>query len=948
MSSTTTPYQSPRSITLPVHKRAREQTPTRSRPPRAVAGFLIDESESDAADDDVLIYDAPPRKRLARGPSSDVEILESANDASRVPAEEILNRLMNQREETPIEVTAASPAVFQVPELLDPPRVELASGYRRGAITHAKTSSGKLVPISVRRRADPIPMEQLVGARSTVKAGRARKSYYGIQIYDLIEEAKAITKQTKAGENTAVILPSLECPETASQPRKSLMWTEKYRAMNFLELVGDDRTHRQVLRWLKSWDPIVFPNSSKKQSVSTKLSGSGLEDPKPHRKILLLTGPPGLGKTTLAHVCARQAGYEVMEINASDDRSRDVVNGRIKTSINTESVKNGSIAPSAGRGQKSARPLCLVVDEVDGVVGSSGGSEEKGFMNALVELIQLDLKNTGKPGPTAVPLKRRKKKTTDTFKFQRPLILICNDVYHASLRQLRQSQCAEVIHVRKASLDAVLLRVKVIFEKEGIACDEDAVRRLCEATWGVTAAEARKHREGTGGGDLRSILVVAEWAARKLRASASTELKLTRHWVEQNIVGDLAHGGDGARGVGPGDARDVAKRVFLDGAGFPRSTGSTGEVLSRIAVGVAEGARRAGLQRLREMVETLGDTHRVMTDIFSQYPSQPFHDDSLLSKPNSAYEWFYFHDACASHIYANQAFELLPYLCQPVLACHYLFATPGRHRFGNHEVKTLGEDEAKDVLPFTGPRADYEAHEAEKSHRAVILALQSNLTPTNLRSFKNTELIAIEILPYLVRMLTPDIKPVVVGGVGDRRAIASVRREAEKAMVKRTVEIMSGLNIIFEQGKLESDFGSVTTWVYRMEPPLDNLTYFKTASSSHTVLPPVRYALRQVLDQEYQKEIVLQESAIRYARYHAGKPKDEIETPLLTNQKKMPHTTGQVEVKKDYFGRVISQEIIPLLSDKNKKDQKSFITFHEGYSNAVRKPLTVDDLLRGL
>lgn len=36
----------------------------------------------------------------------------------------------------------------------------------------------------------------------------------------------------------------------------------------------------------------------------------------PHCQLLLISGPPGLGKTTLAHVIAAQAGYEVVEINA--------------------------------------------------------------------------------------------------------------------------------------------------------------------------------------------------------------------------------------------------------------------------------------------------------------------------------------------------------------------------------------------------------------------------------------------------------------------------------------------------------------------------------------------------------------------------------------------------------------------------------------------------------
>lgn len=37
---------------------------------------------------------------------------------------------------------------------------------------------------------------------------------------------------------------------------------------------------------------------------------------RPERKILLVHGQPGLGKTTLAHVVAQTTGYQVIEINA--------------------------------------------------------------------------------------------------------------------------------------------------------------------------------------------------------------------------------------------------------------------------------------------------------------------------------------------------------------------------------------------------------------------------------------------------------------------------------------------------------------------------------------------------------------------------------------------------------------------------------------------------------
>jgi DNA polymerase III delta prime subunit len=42
-------------------------------------------------------------------------------------------------------------------------------------------------------------------------------------------------------------------------------------------------------------------------------------------RALLLYGPPGIGKTTSAHLCAKMAGYTPVELNASDARSKKLV-----------------------------------------------------------------------------------------------------------------------------------------------------------------------------------------------------------------------------------------------------------------------------------------------------------------------------------------------------------------------------------------------------------------------------------------------------------------------------------------------------------------------------------------------------------------------------------------------------------------------------------------------
>lgn len=103
-------------------------------------------------------------------------------------------------------------------------------------------------------------------------------------------------------------------------------------------------------------------------------------------------------------------------------------------------------------------------------------------------------------------------------------------------------------------------------------------------------------------------------------------------------------------------------------------------------------------------------------------------------------------------------------------------------------------------------------------------------------------------------------------------------------------------------------------------------------------------------------------NAARQARYRAGNLEDEVDFAFSKpTENKRHHAQERVlGAKKDFFGRIV-EEIMPLQEvdgnadggkRKGKEDvideKKVWVSYHEGFSNAVRKPLTVEELLRGL
>ncbi|MGQ0638444.1 MAG: AAA family ATPase [Nitrososphaerota archaeon] len=121
------------------------------------------------------------------------------------------------------------------------------------------------------------------------------------------------------------------------------MWSEKYRPKNLLDMVGNEEARESFVEWLGKW-----------------MKGS---------KPILLVGPPGIGKTTLATLCARQFGYDLIGLNASDVRSKQRIQDVLGPVLGNASLLGKSM---------------IFVDEVDGIHGRS----DYGGVETLVDILK--------------------------------------------------------------------------------------------------------------------------------------------------------------------------------------------------------------------------------------------------------------------------------------------------------------------------------------------------------------------------------------------------------------------------------------------------------------------------------------------------------------------------------------------------------------------------------
>ncbi|PFH45686.1 hypothetical protein AMATHDRAFT_158196 [Amanita thiersii Skay4041] len=158
----------------------------------------------------------------------------------------------------------------------------------------------------------------------------------------------------------------------------SQLWTTRYAPQSLKEVCGNKSQVEKLQQWLHDW-----PDSLRVGFKRPGKSGANMY------RAVLITGPPGIGKTTSAHLCAKLEGFTPIELNASDARSKKLVeNGMNINNTSLDGYLHGKEAANA-LGITITDKSCIIMDEVDGM--SAGDRGGVGALNALIKKTKIPI-----------------------------------------------------------------------------------------------------------------------------------------------------------------------------------------------------------------------------------------------------------------------------------------------------------------------------------------------------------------------------------------------------------------------------------------------------------------------------------------------------------------------------------------------------------------------------
>lgn len=243
------------------------------------------------------------------------------------------------------------------------------------------------------------------------------------------KEAAKIAKATAARTGAPATAAKSKVPRVEDR-----LWVDRYAPDAITSVCGNRTVVERLQRWLRNW-----PKAARGNFKLAGGEGTGVF------RAALLHGPPGVGKTTAAHLVAKLEGYDIVESNASETRNKKLLETSLTGVLDTTSL-HGYFAGDGKKVDTSKQKLLLIMDEVDGM--SAG---DRGGVGALA----------------AVAKKTRV-----------PIIMICNDRGSQKMKPLVNTT-AEFKFIRPTT-DMIRGRIATILFREGMKLPTQIINALIE------------------------------------------------------------------------------------------------------------------------------------------------------------------------------------------------------------------------------------------------------------------------------------------------------------------------------------------------------------------------------------------------------------------------------------------------------------------------------------